>query len=284
MPEAEVTIDSQTSAANEPAAPSPRWFAANPGKAWSEKWFLLYSPVWMAAMAAMMLGGVDEHFGDLGFVLWGLLMAVPFVAVPAMLSPENAGRRWYQTFWFKANLYMAIFGFFGNYFGSEYFFDVLGMVYDYPTISWHLDAALVGHGAQSVPVVMYLLTHAYFMTYHNSAVVVLRRIRTAGVPGMVLLFPLSIFVVGYFWAWMETRAMANPLIAENFYYQNMGAMLAYGSIFYALYFVGSFPIYYFLDEDADRPWDLRTTVFAALGASMIVFYLLDFSTAYIGSI
>ena len=33
-------------------------------------------------------------------------------------------------YWFKANLYIAIFNFAGNYFGSEYFFDVLGMVYE----------------------------------------------------------------------------------------------------------------------------------------------------------
>lgn len=270
--------EAELAAGTADARPAARWFSANPGKAWSEKWFLLYSPVWMAAMAALMLTGLDEHMGDIGYTVWGLLIAAPLVVVPALYSPENAGRRWYETFWCKANLYMALFGFFGNYFGSEYFFDVLGMVYHYPTISWTLDAELLGSGRQSVPIVMYLLTHAYFMTYHTSAVVVLRRIRSAGLPGMALLFPVCLFAVGYGWAWLETRAMANPLIAENFYYENMGAMLAYGSMFYALYFVVSFPIYYFLDEDPARTWDVKTTVFAALGASMIVFYLLDFCT------
>jgi cycloeucalenol cycloisomerase len=131
---------------------------------------------------------------------------------------------------------------------------------------------------------MYLLTHAYFMTYHTSAVVVLRRIRTAGLPGGALLFAVAVFVVGYCWAWLETKAMANPLIAESFYYRKPEMMLAYGSIFYALYFVGSFPIFYFIDEREAERWDLRKTAFAALAASMIVLYLLDFWTKIVGAL
>lgn len=261
-----------------------RWLSANPGKAWSERWFLLYSPCWMLAMGLVMLTGLDERLGDLGFVVLAVALAGPFVAVPALFSPENVGRRWYQTYWFKANLYMAVFGFFGNYFGSEYFFDVLGMVYHYPSVSWTLDSALLGSGSQVVPVMMYLLTHAYFMTYHSTATVVLRRIRTSGLPAMGALFPLAVFSVAFLWAWLETRAMANPLIAENFYYENMPAMLAYGSVFYALYFIASFPVYYAIDEREDQPWDVSTTLFAALGVSMIVFYLLDFWTGLIGAI
>ena len=46
-----------------------RWFSANPGKAWSERWFLLYSPCWMLAMGLVMLSGLDERLGDVGFVV-----------------------------------------------------------------------------------------------------------------------------------------------------------------------------------------------------------------------
>ena len=59
---------------------------------------------------------------------------------------------------------IAIFNFAANYFGSEYFFDVLGMVYDYPMIELTFDSALVGSGEQRVPLIMYLLTQAYFIT------------------------------------------------------------------------------------------------------------------------
>lgn len=262
-----------------------RWFSANEDKARAEKFFLAYSPIWMAQMAAVMFLGIDEVLGDVGFLLQATLVAVPLVAVPALLQARwFPGRSRRDSYWLKANLYIFLFGFFGNYFGSEYFFDVLGMVYRYPAIHWTFDASLVGSGRQRVPIIMYLLTHAYFMTYHTSAVVVLRRLRTSGLPGMRFAFPLLVFVVGYFWAWLETKAMANPLIAESFYYEKLDAMLRYGSVFYALYFVGSFPIFYFIDEDPERPWDLQRTALAALAASMIVFFLLDFWTKLIGAI
>lgn len=201
-----------------------------------------------------------------------------------MRDERHLGNRWYQTYWFKANIYIFVFSIFGNYFGSEYFFDVLGMVYKFDNLQWNLDSALLGSGEQKVPLIMYFLTHAYFMTYHTSAVVVLRRIRTSGLPGVVLLFPLCVFAIGYFWAWMETTAMANPMIQSYFYYKDMARMLAFGSISYACYFVASFPIFYYLDEHEHAKWDLQKTVFAALSASMLTFYLLDMWTAYIGNI
>jgi cycloeucalenol cycloisomerase len=262
----------------------PRWFSANPDKAWSEKWFLLYSPIWMAAMGLVMLSGLDEHLGDIANIVLGVCIASPFLLVPALKSPENSHNPWYKTYWFKANSYMAVFGFFGNYFGSEYFFDVLGMVYSYPGISWNLDSALLGSGSQVVPLLMYLLTHAYFMTYHSTAIVVLRRFKTSGIKGMFVLFPVMVGVIGYFWAWMETKAMANPLIEENFYYEKMDIMLAYGSAIYAIYFICSFPIYYFIDEHANKKWTLLQVIAGGLSASMLTFYGLDFTAHFIGSL
>ena len=60
---------------------------------------------------------------------------------------------------------------------------------------------------------------------------------------MGLLFPVAVGVIAHCWAWLETLAMANPLIAENFYYRDRSTMLAWGSLFYALYFVVSFPFF-----------------------------------------
>jgi cycloeucalenol cycloisomerase len=257
------------------------WFSANPSKAWGEKFFLIYSPVWMAIMGLTMVTGVYRHFGDASYLLHSMLIALPLVIVPLLIRNEMAlGRRWYQTYWFKANLYIGVFNFFGNYFGSEYFFDTLGMVYNYPAIQWTLDAELLGSGEQKVPLIMYFMTQAYFMTYHASAIVVLRKLRSIKV--LSWLFPVMVFVIGYFWAWMETRAMANPLIADIFHYKDMARMLAYGSIAYACYFVASFPIFYYLDEREEDNWDLLRTTFAGLSASMLTFYLLDFWAKWIG--
>jgi cycloeucalenol cycloisomerase len=234
---------------------APRWFSENPSKAWGEKFFLAYSPVWMTVMALVMGLGVTERLGEWGFLAIGVAVALPLMAVPALTRDERPlGRRWYQT----------------------------GMVYDYPMIDLNLDAALVGSGEQRVPLIMYLLTQAYFLTYHTTAVVVLRRIRTSGVPIGAMLWPLLLLAVAYFWAWMETKAMANPWIASQFYYKDMERMLRYGSLFYSLYFIASFPIFYHLDERRDTSWSLAMTAAAALSASMIMMFLLDFAAAIFG--
>ncbi len=261
----------------------PRWFSDNLSKAWGEKFFLVYSPVWMALMASVMGFGITDQIGEWGFMAIGTAVAAPLVVVPALVRDERSiGRRWYQAYWFKANLYMGIFNFAANYFGSEYFFDVLGMVYDYPMIELNLDATLVGSGEQRVPVIMYLLTQAYFLTYHTTAVVVLRRIRTSRLPVGTVLWPVLLLLVAYSWAWLETRAMANPWIEAQFYYKDMGRMLAYGSLFYALYFTASFPIFYQVDEERGTNWSLKKTTAAALSASMIMLFLLDFAAAFFG--
>lgn len=235
-------------------------------------------------MGLVMLTGMHRTLGDVGFIILGIIVSGPFIIVPAIISPENQQSPWYQTYWFKANLYIASFSFFGNYFGSEYFFDVLGMVYQFPNATWTLDAALVGEGTQVVPVIMYLLTHAYFMTYHTSAMVVLRRLMHFNLPGRWAFFPVFVFVIGYCWAWLETKAMANPLMAESFYYEKMPVMLAYGSAIYAIYFIASFPIFYFIDENVNKPWTALQSLSASFSASMLTFYGLDLAAHWIGAL
>lgn len=249
------------------------WFSENKNKAWTERFFLAYSPVWMILMGVMMITGWEKSFSNTALLLHACLVALPLVIVPAILRRNE--EVWYKSYWFKANLYLFIFGFFGNYFGSEYFFDVLGMVYHFPNATTVLDSSILGRGEQTVPLIMYFYTQAYFVTYHTSAVLVLRRVMKSGLPMKAVLFLPVAFVIGYLWAWMETKAMANPLIASSFYYQNMEGMLAYGSIIYATYFIVSFPIFYFLDEKSN--WDLLKVCGAGLSASMLVFYLLDIS-------
>ena len=63
-----------------------RWFSPNPDKAWVEKWFLIYSPLWMASMAMMMFTGWDKSFGDTALLWHGILTALPAILVP-MTNP-----------------------------------------------------------------------------------------------------------------------------------------------------------------------------------------------------
>jgi cycloeucalenol cycloisomerase len=257
------------------------WFSDNPDRARAEKFFLAWTPVWMALMALMMFTGWTRTASDGQLILHSLLVALPLVLIPALWFPNDIP--WYRQYAFKANVYMAVFSFFGNYVGSEYFFDVLGMVYAMPNATTTLDARLVGSGEQTVPLIMYFYTQAYFMTYHTTAILVLRRLMSAvkrpksGASHLWrgVIFLVCVVAVGYAWAWIETRAMANPLLTQTFWYKDMDAMLAWGSLAYATYFLASFPIFYFLDEDARKPWSLAVTASAAMSASLLTFYFLE---------
>jgi cycloeucalenol cycloisomerase len=260
------------------------WFSSNPDKAWVEKLFLIYTPVWMASMAMMMFTGWDKVWGDTALLAHAVLTAAPVLLAPMLLAKRFGAMPWRQSYWLKANVYLAVFSFFGNYFGSEYFFDVLGMVYIYPNATTNLDAALLGSGEQQVPLIMYFYTHVYFMTYHVTANIALRKLMQLRLPAVALMFPVFVFVIGYAWAWAETRVMANPMMASSFYYERMDLMLAYGSAIYATYFLASFPIWYFLDETRERRWTMLQVTAGALSASMLTFYMLDFIAHWVGAL
>jgi cycloeucalenol cycloisomerase len=269
----------------ETAAPG-HWFSRNPSKAWGERFFLLYSPVWMAGMAVLMRTGAGARWGDAALLgAMGLLLA-PLLVLPLLLHDERPlGRPWWRTYWFKLNVWNGTFAFVGSYFGSEYFFDVLGMVYHYPQLDWTLDAALVGSGAQSVPLIMYPSAHFYFVTYHTAAVVLMRRVRTSrwnAAPW--LLVPLTVAATAYGFAWAETWFMAGGSIAEQFQYRDLPRMLRWGSLVYACYFVVSFPMVYRLDEAPGEDWSPGRTVVEALAAGMLVLFLLDRVAAAIGTL
>lgn len=248
------------------------WLSATPSKAAAERFVLIYSPVWMALVGAVMLAGLYRGWSDPAYMLFGLAAALPLFVVPCLRPAEGEReRRFWQTTWFRMNLWVAILVWFGNYFGSEYFFDVLGMRYGFPT-QWNLDAALVGSGRDHVPLFLYPLTQAYFMTYHVGMTVLYRWLRTRWSLGM----PARIVVIAglaYGIAFAETFFMAIPALHDVFSYPDRGRMLMIGSLFYASYFVISLPVFSRIDED--EPWTIGRTVGSALAVCMGVLIVLD---------
>ena len=205
--------------------------------------------------------------------------------VPALIRDESAlGRTWHETYWFKFNLWIAIFATVGSYFGSEYFFDVLGMIYNYPQLNWRLDSKLVGTGQQTVPLIMYASAYYYFLTYHTCAVLVMRRARTSRWGSSPLVWPVIVLAAAYFFAYMETYAMAGGSIAEQFGYRDLPRMLRWGSLIYACYFVVSFPMVYRLDEHEGENWNPPRVCFESLAAGMLVLFLLDFAARFVGTL
>lgn len=278
-----------------------RWFSADPGKAWAERFFLLYSPVWIAAVAWALLSGAVLTWDDPAYIAFGLAVGAPPVLVPALLHrrvPALAATPWYASWWFKFNAWIFLFVFVGTYFLTHYFFDVLGMRYTFPT-GWNGGAALVGRTRAPIPLFMYPLTQAYFVTYHVVMLVALRRVR--GLLGLPppgardmfdgpsprlrrLAYALALFVLAYAVSFAETWFMAADAIGAYFGYADKPRMLTYGSLFYACYFLVSLPLLSRLDEPAGARTPLGRAVLDSLAAGMLVMIVLDLLAWIVGPI
>jgi cycloeucalenol cycloisomerase len=251
------------------------WFSRNPSKAWGEKFFLCYLPFFFLLNAGKQaFGWLDA--GNTWHVAQNILMLAPLYIVPLLIRNETAmGRKWYETYWFKFNLWIYVFAFFATYFFTEYFFDILGMVYYFPQVSWYWDSHLLGSGEQQVPLGMYFNAAAFFVVYHTVAFVLMRRILTSRINVGPWVSVVVIATAAWFFAWAETRLVATDANKPYFYYRDLAWMLSYGSGFYACYFLVSFPFAYRIDESETENWPLPKVLIESLAASMLAFFLLD---------
>lgn len=273
------------------------WFSRNPDKAWAEKFFLLFLPVFVVINGTIMSQGWLD-VGNGWNLVQNLLMWVPYcLLLPAWLR-RNSGIAWHRSYWFKFNVYMFVYVFFATYFHTEYFFSTLGIRYHFPQVSWYLDSALLGPPEatalatyQKIPPGMYFNAIAFFIVYHSCSVVLMRRVRTLTLQAptwrRAALWVLTVAVASYFFAWAETYfyVASTDLTRDNVWYVDLSRMLSIGSACYALYFIVSFPNVYRLDEDAaSERWSIYRTAMEAAAVSMIVLLLLDLFTWVVGPI
>jgi len=258
-----------------------RWLSPHPDRAEAERFFLLYSPVWIVVVALVQVSGVMQGWGDVAYLILGLAVGLPPILKPILFpGPAASALPWYRRHGVRLNIWIGIFVFIGTYVLTHYFFDVLGMHYRFP-VEWTLQARGVGHSTQTVPLFLYPLTQAYFITYHVVMVVALRRLEgvvpthwSARVRKLAL--GVAVLALAYVVAFAETAAMANPMLESWFWYEDRGAMLVRGSLFYASYFIVSMPLVRRLDATVPsqrRP--VAAITLEALGAGMLVLLLLD---------
>ena len=184
-----------------------------------------------------------------------------------------------------------------TYFHTEYFFELLHMRYRFPEVTLYLDTALLGPDEataagewKKVPVGMYLNTMAFFIVYHTAAIVCMRRVRTmtTGLSegGQRIAWVAIVIAAAIFFAWAETFFyFLQDEVAANVWYENRASMLRYGSFFYAMYFIVSFPNLYRLDENrTDPPWTYGRIVIEASFVGMATLTLLDLWANLIGPI
>ncbi|KDD75955.1 hypothetical protein H632_c419p1 [Helicosporidium sp. ATCC 50920] len=195
--------------------------------------------------------------------------------MPLLLqTPAEATKPLTQRYWFKANVWIAIYSFIGNYFWTHYFYTLLGASYTF-----------TAHRLNDVPITLFLMTHAYFALYHSLANVLIRYARaltrSKGSTYQCLAEAAVIFVLAYATAYGETLTIAHY---PHYKFTNKEKMYTVGSLFYAIYFFVSFPMFFRMDEDAKKPYSLWRVIVDALGAGMLVTCLLDFWRISFGSI
>lgn len=273
------------------------WFAPDPSKAYYEKLSLVWAPTSMAILLAVVLGTPLYTYCDRNsYLIISILGCLPGFIVPLLFPcPVDRQRPFTQRFWVKGSLWISIFGFYGNYFWTHYFYQLLGAQYLFDSYRFN-----------DVPLVTFTCTFFYFTFYFNLITVILRRIAyyTADFPpfGVSLLWWFAIAVFAYGTAVFEAVSVQHfPLYT----YTERDAFLQIGSVVYGLYFLVGFPMFYSLDEpsasivlteqqpnpseqDANtqsyQSHSLADAAVNALAATAIVTLLLDLWRLFLGSI
>ncbi|KAI3499551.1 hypothetical protein L1887_35354 [Cichorium endivia] len=252
------------------------WLAPNPSKRWGELFFLLYTPFWLTLCLGIVVPyKLYEDFKELEYLLLGLVSVLPAFLIPIfVVGKADRSLSWKDRYWVKASLWIIIFSYVGNYFWTHYFFTVLGASYTFP--SWKMN---------NVPHTTFLLTNVCFLFYHVTSNITLRRLQhsVAHLPVKTqwIIKSAWILALSYFIAYLETVAISNfP------YYTFVDRTLMYkvGSLFYAIYFLVSFPMFLRIDEEPGDPWDLPRVAVDALGAAMLVTIILDLWRLFLGPI
>jgi len=240
---------------------------------------LAQSPLWITGVATVMLTGALHRWNDSEYMFFSVAVASPAVVIPAIWNTRSTDNlSWWRRYWFKLNLWIAIVVFFGTYLGTAYFFDLMGMRYTFD-VRWNLSSNVVGQNRQQVPLFMYPLTHAYFMTYFVGLLEAERLLRPrwpSGGAGQSLL----VMFLSYALAYTETFFMASPLLSDFFAYASRERMLKLGSLGYASYFVVGLPMARRIDREEN--WKLQRVVIEALATCMMIMLLLEVWSNVIG--
>jgi len=290
------SIQSSSSASSRNTVPSIMRYApiqlpdplSEPTKYCYEVFCWYYTVVWIGLFGGIVVSECYEYF-----TAWSYIFVLGGLALPLLLQPiiypqawpvkvddkllrnPDAQRPFANRYSTKATLYLLTYSFIGNYWYTHYFYSVLKAKYTMPA-----------HRLNDIPIAMFLATHFYFCTYHvcvsNS---ILRYVDEQYSIGWKksLLFWYTVLFLSYFTAFMETLS-----ISSFPYYSFDDRTMAYvwGSAFYGIYFIVSFPGFYYFNADVDGKknetvslWDAFTT---ACGHGMMILTLLDFVRLYLG--
>ena len=262
-----------------------------PSKRAYEIFALSYTPVWIFAFGCIVAFGLYENFDNWSYMKVCVGLSLPFLLQPIVLpsggeffstnySSPDTKRPLFERYSFKANVWIAVYSFIGNYWYTHYFYSVLRAKYTMPA-----------HRLNNVPLALYFATHFYFSTYHVFSNLLLRKIVTTYVPGIArtILYVTVVLTFAYFTAFMETLTIS---AYPDYSFEDRNMAYTIGSAFYGIYFIVSFPAFFVFDTtiDDDQPKQQSTTttkvtvwdtIVQSCGYGMIIMILLDIVRLYL---
>lgn len=176
-------------------------YVVSPSKQAYEQFVAYYSPFWMGIFGIVVVTQIYEQFTALHYSQLCFGLALPLVLQPIVwpMGPDQS-RPLLQRYSFKANVWLAIYTFIGNYWYTHYFYSVLKARYTMPA-----------HRLNDVPIAMFGATHFYFSSYHYFSNVLLRYVVKNYLPGFwrTTLFVSVVIAFSYFTAFMETLTISS---------------------------------------------------------------------------
>lgn len=255
-----------------------QWLSKNKAKRSTELFFFFYSFTWICwCLCILVPFKLYDRLDEWGYLSIGLVASLPCGLLPFWFQDKSdAKKALHRRYWFKANVWIAIFSFVGNYFWTHYFYDLLGASYTF-----------TAHRLNDVPITLYFMTHAYFCFYHSISNMMIRKVRnvTSKYGNIVqnVSEGLVVFTLAYLTAIGETITIAH---FPYYDFVDRQKMYSVGSLFYAIYFFVSFPMFYRMDESTRSAshYSLWRSIVDSLGASMLVTLLLDIWRISFGAI
>ena len=243
-----------------------RWLSSHPGKRATERFWLLYTPVWGAVMALVMLSRAGDTWGDFELITLAVVLAAGALIGPVLLRPdEERQRSIHRSAAFKLGLSVTCFAFLLNYSQTPFFFDVLHMHYGFRTYVT----------IRNNPVALYILTIPYFATYCVLCLMAYRWVKNAlrGAPALIRYAGIALtpFAV----AFLETALNANPFLRRLFCYDDMPLALWFGTFAYGTAFCLALPVWLHIDERPDVDVGVPAVLVAVAAAMYADSILLD---------
>lgn len=240
--------------------------------------FLSFTPIWIIIMFFIVKFNLYESFSANDYLSFSVCLMLPQWCLPFfMATAEEKKIPLLERYSTKANIWIGIVSYLGNHFFTHYFYTILGVRYTGPLA----EGVQINH----VPLSMYFMTHVYFMSYHTMGTALLRIVMdvASNLPPYLTRLLCVAFVVSLsiFIAFAETWTISH---FPYYTYPDFYTMLSYGSLFYSLFLLVTFPLFYRIDETPNELWPISRVVLEAFGGFMIVMLLADLWRIVFGNV